>query len=281
VVREDGAVTVELPMVGSGKVRDLYAVDDAHLLLVASDRISAYDWVLPTEIPHKGRVLTALSAWWFSQLTDVVPNHMVSVDSPPVPAAVAGRAMLVRRLQMVPVECVARGYLAGSAVGPKDFEGQQLSQPVFTPTTKAAVGQHDEPMSFDDVVATVGADLAEALRDRTLAVYSTAADIAARRGLILADTKLEFGLSGDGTLVLGDEALTPDSSRYWSAADWSPGKPQISYDKQYVRDWLTGESGWDRATGSPPPDLPPHVVAGTRERYLAAYELLAGAPLSA
>ncbi len=274
-------MTVELPMLGSGKVRDLYAVDDAHLLLVASDRISAYDWVLPTEIPDKGRVLTALSAWWFSQLSDVVPNHVVSVDSPPVPAAVAGRAMLVRRLQMVPVECVARGYLAGSAVGPEDIEGQQLAQPVFTPTTKAAVGQHDEPMSFDDVVATVGADLAEALRDRTLAVYSTAADIAARRGLILADTKLEFGLSGDGTLVLGDEALTPDSSRYWSAGDWSPGKPQVSYDKQYVRDWLTGESGWDRANGSPPPELPPHVVAGTRERYFAAYELLTGAPLSA
>ncbi len=279
VVREDVAVTVELPLLGSGKVRDLYAVDDAHLLLVASDRISAYDWVLPTEIPDKGRVLTALSAWWFEQLSDVVANHVVSVDSPPVPAAVAGRAMLVRRLQMVPVECVARGYVAGSAVGPGGVEGEQLAVSAFTPTTKAAVGQHDEPMSFDDVVATVGGDLAEALRERTLAVYAKAADIAARRGLILADTKLEFGLSGDGSLVLGDEVLTPDSSRYWSAADWSPGGPQVSYDKQYVRDWLTGKSGWDRANGSPPPELPRDVVAGTRERYFAAYELLAGSPL--
>ncbi len=274
-------MTVELPLLGSGKVRDLYAVDDAHLLLVASDRISAYDWVLPTEIPDKGRVLTALSAWWFEQLSDVVPNHVISVDSPPVPAAFAGRAMLVRRLQMVPVECVARGFVAGSAVGSGLVEGDQLPKPVFTPTTKAAVGQHDEPMTFDDVVATVGGDLAEALRDRTLGVYSTAAEIAASRGLILADTKLEFGLSGDGNLVLGDEALTPDSSRYWSAADWSPGRAQASYDKQYVRDWLTGESGWDSATGSPPPKLPPHVVAGTRERYRTAYELLTGSPLPA
>ncbi len=266
-------------MVGSGKVRTLYAVDDEHLLLVASDRISAYDWVLPTEIPDKGRVLTALSAWWFGRLADVVANHLVSVDSPPVPPQVAGRAMLVRRLQMVPVECVVRGYVAGSAVGPEKTEGEQLSTPVFTPTTKAAVGHHDRPMTFDDVVATVGVDLAEALRDRSLAIYKGAADIAARRGLILADTKLEFGIFGDGSLVLGDEVLTPDSSRYWSAAEWSPGRPQASYDKQYVRDWLTGESGWDRASGSPPPELPGQVVAGTRDRYLAAYELLTGAAL--
>ncbi len=274
-----GSVTMELPMVGSGKVRDLYAVDDAHLLLVASDRISAYDWVLPTEIPDKGRVLTALSAWWFGQLADVVSNHLLSVDSPPVPPAVAGRGMLVRRLQMVPVECVVRGYVAGSAVGPKASEGEQLPTPVFTPTTKAAVGQHDRPMTFDDVVATVGADLAEALRDRSLAIYTVAADIAASRGLILADTKLEFGISGDGSLVLGDEVLTPDSSRYWSAAEWSPGRPQASYDKQYVRDWLINDSGWDRDSGAPPPELSAQVVAGTRDRYLAAYEQLTGAPL--
>ncbi len=276
---EDGAVTVELPLVGSGKVRDLYAVDDGHLLLVASDRISAYDWVLPTEIPDKGGVLTALSAWWFGQLADVVSNHLLSVDSPPVPPAVAGRGMLVRRLQMVPVECVVRGYVAGSAVGPESTEGERLPAPAFTPTSKAAAGQHDQPMTFDDVVATVGADLAEALRDHSLAIYTAAADIAASRGLILADTKLEFGIAGDGSLVLGDEALTPDSSRYWSAAEWSPGRPQVSYDKQYVRDWLVNESGWDRASGSPPPELPAEVVAGTRDRYLAAYELLTGAAL--
>jgi len=266
-------------MLGSGKVRDLYAVDDAHLLLVASDRISAYDWVLPTEIPDKGRVLTALSAWWFDQLDDVVANHLVSIATPPVPAEVAGRAMLVRRLQMVPVECVARGYIAGSAVGPGAAEGDKLPEPIFTPTTKAAIGQHDQPLTFDEVVATVGADLAEALRERTLAIYGRAAAIAATRGLILADTKLEFGISGDGSLVLGDEVLTPDSSRYWSAADWKPGQPQSSYDKQYVRNWLVEESGWDRTSGSPPPELPADVVAGTRARYLAAYELLTGSAL--
>ena len=278
-MREDGAVTLDLPMLGSGKVRDVYAVDDTHLLLVASDRISAFDWVLPTEIPDKGRVLTALSAWWFEQLADVVANHVVSVESPPVPAEVAGRGMLVRRLQMVPVECVARGYVAGSAVGPGQAEGDKLAQAIFTPTTKAAIGKHDEPMSFDDVVSTVGGDLAEVLRDSTLALYSRAVAIAAERNLILADTKFEFGIAGDGSLVLGDEVLTPDSSRYWSAADWSPGQAQISYDKQYVRNWLANESGWDRASGTPPPELPAHVIAGTRERYLTAYELLTGKPL--
>jgi len=266
-------------MLGSGKVRDVYAVDDTHLLLVASDRISAFDWVLPTEIPDKGRVLTALSAWWFEQLADVVANHVVSVESPPVPAEVAGRGMLVRRLQMVPVECVARGYVAGSAVGPGQAEGDKLAQAIFTPTTKAAIGKHDEPMSFDDVVSTVGGDLAGVLRDSTLALYSRAAAIAAERNLILADTKFEFGIAGDGSLVLGDEVLTPDSSRYWAAADWSPGQAQISYDKQYVRNWLANESGWDRASGTPPPELPAHVIAGTRERYLTAYELLTGKPL--
>ncbi len=267
-------------MLGSGKVRDLYAVDDAHLLLVASDRISAYDWVLPSEIPDKGRVLTALSAWWFEQLSDVTPHHLVSIASPPVPPQVAGRSMLVQRLQMIPVECVVRGYVAGSAVRPGLAEGGRLAEPIFTPTTKAAVGSHDEPMSFDDVVDTVGADLAGALRDRSLAIYARAAAIAGGRGLILADTKLEFGIAGDGSLVLGDEVLTPDSSRYWSAGDWAPGQPQASYDKQYVRDWLTGESRWDRTSGTPPPQLPAEVVAGTRERYLAVYELLTGNPLT-
>ncbi|MDQ3732519.1 MAG: phosphoribosylaminoimidazolesuccinocarboxamide synthase [Actinomycetota bacterium] len=279
-MREDDAVPIEFPKLGSGKIRDLYVVDDGHLLLVASDRISAYDWVLPTEIPDKGRVLTALSAWWFEELADVVANHLVSAASPPVPEEVAGRAMLVQRLRMIPVECVVRGYVAGSAVGPGCAEGDKLPAPIFTPTTKAAVGAHDEPMSFEEVVDTVGADLAEALRERSLAVYGQAAAIALTRGLILADTKLEFGVSGDGSLVLGDEVLTPDSSRYWSAADWAPGQRQASYDKQYVRDWLTAESGWDRTSGVPPPELPPYVVTGTRERYLAAYELLTGTRLA-
>ncbi len=278
---KDAGVTLELPLLGSGKVRDLYVVDDAELILVASDRISAYDWVLPTEIPDKGRVLTALSAWWFEQLSDVTQHHLVATSSPPVPEQVAGRAMVVRRLHMIPVECVVRGYVAGSAIGPGQAEGERLPEPLFTPTTKAPVGAHDEPITFADVVGAVGADLAEQLRERSLAVYARAVGIAAERGLILADTKLEFGISGDGSLVLADEVLTPDSSRYWSAADWAPGQPQASYDKQYVRNWLVNESGWDRASGSPPPELPPEVVTGTRERYLAAYELLTGAALPA
>lgn len=266
---------------GRGKIRELYAVDDRHALIVASDRISAYDWVLDSEIPDKGRVLTALSAWWFAQLGSELAHHLVSVESPPVPAEVAGRAMLVRRLDMVPVECVARGYLAGSAVGSGDLEGARLDEPVFTPTTKAAVGEHDLPMSFDDVVAAVGGPVAEQLRTTTLAVYVRAAAIAAECGLILADTKFEFGTDpGTGELILGDEVLTPDSSRYWWAAEWSPGRPQASLDKQFVRDWLTTESGWDRGSGAPPPTLPEAVVAGTRERYLAAYEQLTGGPLA-
>ncbi len=267
------------PNWGAGRSAISDVVDEDHLLLVASDRISAYDWVLPTEIPDKGRVLTALSAWWFDQLSDVAANHLVSATSPPVPQEVAGRAMLVRRLQMVPVECVVRGYVAGSAVGPGRSEGDRLPEPIFTPTTKAAVGAHDEPMTFDEVENAVGIELARALRDSSLAVYEAAAAIALSRGLTLADTKFEFGVAGDGSLVLADEVLTPDSSRYWSAAQWSPGQPQASYDKQFVRDWLTSESGWDRSSGAPPPPLPPQVVAGTRERYLAAYELLTGEPL--
>jgi phosphoribosylaminoimidazole-succinocarboxamide synthase len=256
---------------------------------VASDRISAYDHVLPTPIPDKGRVLTALSVWWFEQLEPVLSSsgathHLISASD--VPPSVAGRAMLVRRLEMLPVECVARGYLSGSgtveysrtgsirdvALPPGLVEGSRLPSPVFTPSTKAEVGEHDEAIDFAAVEAAVGAERAARLRELTLALYARAAEIAAGAGLILADTKFEFGLSGD-SLVLGDEVLTPDSSRFWPASSWSPGSVAPSYDKQYVRDWLTS-SGWDRV--SPPPELPADVVAATRERYVTAYEQLTG-----
>jgi phosphoribosylaminoimidazole-succinocarboxamide synthase len=287
-------VTLDLPLVARGKVREVYdastpAAPD-RLLLVASDRISAYDVVLPTPIPDKGRVLTALSVWWFDQLAPVLAAHGASshlISATDVPAEVTGRAMLVRRLAMEPVECVARGYLSGSGtveyersgairdvVLPEGLvEGSRLPAPVFTPSTKAEAGQHDEPITFDQVVGLVGAPRAEALRELTLALYRAAAAIAADAGLILADTKFEFGRLPGGGLVLGDEVLTPDSSRFWPAATWSPGTAQPSYDKQYVRDWLT-RSGWDRK--SPPPELPDDVVAATRERYVTAYEQLTG-----
>src|SRR4051794_39645333 len=288
--RRGPAVSVELPLLARGKVREIYDAGDDRLLLVASDRISAYDHVLPTPIPDKGRVLTQLSVWWFEQLTPVLESfgashHLVSADD--VPAEVAGRAMLVRRLDMVPVECVARGYLSGSgtveyqrtgsirdvALPSGLVEGSRLPEPVFTPSTKAEVGQHDEAIDFSAVVSAVGADRAEELRALTLALYSRAAEIAEAAGIILADTKFEFGLHGDA-LVLADEVLTPDSSRFWPASSWAPGAAQPSYDKQYVRDWLTHESGWDRV--SPPPELPDDVVAATRERYVTAYEQLTG-----
>jgi phosphoribosylaminoimidazole-succinocarboxamide synthase len=287
-------VTLDLPLVARGKVREVYdastpAAPD-RLLLVASDRISAYDVVLPTPIPDKGRVLTALSVWWFDQLAPVLAAHGASshlISATDVPAEVTGRAMLVRRLAMEPVECVARGYLSGSGtveyersgairdvVLPEGLvEGSRLPAPVFTPSTKAEAGQHDEPITFDQVVGLVGAPRAEALRELTLALYRAAAAIAADAGLILADTKFEFGRLPGGGLVLGDEVLTPDSSRFWPAATWSPGTAQPSYDKQYVRDWLT-RSGRDRK--SPPPELPDDVVAATRERYVTAYEQLTG-----
>jgi phosphoribosylaminoimidazole-succinocarboxamide synthase len=272
----------------SGKVRDLYTTPDGDLLFVASDRISAYDYVLPTQIPDKGRVLTQLSLWWFEQLAELVPNHVVSLD---VPAEVAGRAMLCERLSMYPVECVARGYLTGSgladyvrsgevcgvALPPGLVDGSRLPAPIFTPATKAALGQHDENVDLDRVAATVGRETAELLRDTTLAVYARAEEIARPRGVIVADTKLELGRSDDGTLVLADEVLTPDSSRFWPADQWEPGHPQPSFDKQYVRDWLTSPaSGWDRASGEAPPPLPDDVVERTRARYVQAYEQLTG-----
>ena len=272
----------------SGKVRDLYRLPDDRLLMVASDRISAYDFVLESTIPDKGEVLTRLSLWWFEQLRDLVPNHVVSLD---VPVAVKGRALVCERLEMLPVECVARGYLTGSGLREYDatgevcgialpgglVDGSRLAEPVFTPATKAELGDHDENVSFGAVVAAVGEDTATRLRELTLTVYGRAEAVARERGILLADTKLEFGTRPDGTIVLADEVLTPDSSRFWDAARWSPGHPQPSYDKDLVRGWLTSEaSGWDRTTGEPPPPLPEEVVARTRERYVAAYERLTG-----
>jgi phosphoribosylaminoimidazole-succinocarboxamide synthase len=272
----------------SGKVRDLYEAPDGLLLMVASDRISAYDFVLPTPIPDKGRILTQLSLWWFERLADIVPHHVVSTDVPP---EYAGRALLCRRLAMYPVECVARGYLAGSGLAeylaagtvcglplPAGLvDGSALPEPVFTPATKAAMGEHDENVTFEQVASTVGADPAAALRDTTLAVYRRARDIAAERGIVVADTKLELGRDAEGRLVLGDEVLTPDSSRFWPAEQWQPGRAQPSYDKQFVRDWLTSPaSGWDRASGEQPPPLPDEVVERTRAKYVEAYERLTG-----
>jgi phosphoribosylaminoimidazole-succinocarboxamide synthase len=271
----------------SGKVRDLYTTPKGHLLFVASDRISAYDWVLPTPIPDKGRVLTQLSLWWFERLQGVVANHVISTR---VPAAVAGRAMVCAQLEMFPVECVARGYLAGSGlveyqakqaicgVGlpPGLKEGSLLPKAIFTPATKAELGEHDENVTFDEVVAMIGQAEAEQLRRLSLDVYFRAEEIARDRGLILADTKFEFG-SRDGETFLADEVLTPDSSRYWPLDQWEPGHPQPSFDKQYVRDWLTSPaSGWDRHSGDAPPPLPDDVVERTRAKYIEAYERLTG-----
>jgi phosphoribosylaminoimidazole-succinocarboxamide synthase len=276
----------------SGKVRDLYEpVDDpSRVLVVASDRISAYDWVLPTPIPGKGEVLTRLSLWWFDRLADLVPNHLVSAAD--VPEQVRGRAMLCRRLTMLPVECVARGYLTGSGLAdyrdtgavcgidlpPGLVDGSRLPEPLFTPASKADLGEHDENITFDDVARLVGPADADELRRLTLAVYARAEAVARDRGVVLADTKLEFGrLAGDEHLVLGDEVLTPDSSRFWPAEDWQPGRAQPSFDKQFVRDWLTSPaSGWDRHSGSPPPPLPSNVVERTQQRYLEAYRRLTG-----
>ncbi|GAA4854081.1 phosphoribosylaminoimidazolesuccinocarboxamide synthase [Saccharopolyspora rosea] len=281
----------DYPRIAAGKVRQLYAVDDEHLLLVASDRISAYDHVLDTPIPDKGRVLTAMSVFWFELLADLVPNHLVSADDPRIPGEVRGRALLVRRLEMLPVECVARGYLTGSGLA--DYrrtgavcgvelpdgltEASRLPEPIFTPATKAALGEHDENVSFEAVTAAVGRERAEQLRELTLRIYRRAAEHARERGVILADTKFEFGVAADGSVVLGDEVLTPDSSRYWPADGYEPGRTQPSFDKQYVRDWLTSPaSGWDRASDTPPPPLPADVVEATRSRYVEAYERITG-----
>jgi phosphoribosylaminoimidazole-succinocarboxamide synthase len=283
----------------SGKVRDLYAPLDGsgsprddQLLLVASDRLSAFDFILQTPIPDKGAVLTQLSLWWFEQLADLVPNHVVSTD---VPAEVAGRAVLVRRLEMLPVECVARAYLTGgglreyqadgtvSGVRLPDglVDGSRLPEPVFTPSTKAPVGEHDQPMPYDDVVAAVGEGTAARAKDLTTRILARGNEIAAERGILIADTKVEFGVS-DGELVLADEVLTPDSSRFWPADQWEPGHTQPSFDKEYVREWLTSPaSGWDKASGEAPPALPDDVLERTRAKYVEAYERLTGRTFSA
>jgi phosphoribosylaminoimidazole-succinocarboxamide synthase len=273
-------------LVYSGKVRELYD-DDGELIMVASDRVSVYDVVLPTPIPDKGRVLTQLSLWWFGRLTDVIANHVVSGTD--VPAQFAGRAIRCRKLRMLPVECIARGYLAGLGLQsyrqtgsisgvelpPGLGEGSRLPEPVFTPTTKAGAG-HDEPMTHAEVAALVGAPVAAELERVTLEVYRRGAALAAARGVVIADTKLEFGLTEDGTLLLADEVLTPDSSRFWLASEWGPGRPQRSLDKQFLRDWSAGLD-WDRQP--PGPAVPPEVVTATRDRYLELYRTLTGSDL--
>jgi phosphoribosylaminoimidazole-succinocarboxamide synthase len=267
-----------------GKVRDVYR-DGKDLILVASDRVSVYDVILPTTVPDKGRLLTALSLWWFSELSDLIPNHVLSATD--VPAEFAGRAIRCRPLTMVPVECVARGYLTGSglaeyqqtgsvcgiALPPGLRESDRLPEPIFTPTTKAPLGEHDTSMTFDEVVATVGADLAEELRRLTLAVYERGARTAAERGIIIADTKIELGFDDAGVLTLGDEVLTSDSSRFWPADDYEPGRVQHAFDKQFIRDWARS-TGWDR--NPPAPEVPAEIVTATRGRYVAAYEQLTG-----
>jgi phosphoribosylaminoimidazole-succinocarboxamide synthase len=276
-------------LVFQGKVRDIYAAGDDRLLLVASDRISTYDVVHPTPIPDKGKVLTALTAFWLEQTAEVCPNHLVSLTH--VPAEHRGRAMLVERLEMVPVECVVRGYITGS--GWKEYlatgavcgielpdgleESERLPRPIFTPATKAEIGEHDENIDFERMAEIVGdRQLAETLRQVSIDLYTRGAEHALERGIILADTKFEFGRRPDGTLVLGDEVMTPDSSRFWPADGYQPGRSQPSFDKQYVRDWATA-SGWDKAPPAPP--IPVDVVEGTRARYLEAYERIAGEPL--
>ncbi|MEU9372219.1 phosphoribosylaminoimidazolesuccinocarboxamide synthase [Streptomyces sp. NPDC048255] len=277
----------------TGKVRDLYRDEKDRLVMVASDRMSAFDWVLPTEIPDKGRVLTQLSLWWFDQLADLVPNHVISTELPAgAPADWAGRTLICRNLDMVAVECVARGYLTGSGLAeykqtrtvcglalPEGLvDGSELPAPIFTPAAKAAVGEHDENVSYEEVARTAGAETAALLRQTTLAVYGRARDIARERGIILADTKFEFGFDPkDGTLVAADEVLTPDSSRFWPADLWEPGHAQPSFDKQYVRDWLSSPaSGWDPKGELPPPALPQEVVEQTSAKYIEAYERLTG-----
>ena len=281
----------------TGKVRDLYRDDEGRLVMVASDRTSAFDWVLPNDIPDKGRILTQLSLWWFDRLADLVPNHVLSTEVPEgAPADWAGRTLVCQSLEMLPVECVARGYLAGSglveynrsrtvcgiALPPGLEDGSELPAPIFTPALKAEVGEHDENVPYEEVARRLGAETATLLRQTTIAVYGRARDIALDRGLVLADTKFEFGFAAAAEgeqpqLVLGDEVLTPDSSRFWPADQWQPGRPQASFDKQFIRDWLSSPaSGWDRHSDNPPPVLPQEIVERSRAKYVEAYERLTG-----
>jgi len=268
----------------TGKVRDLYTNESGEILLVASDRISAFDWVLPTTIPNKGAILTQLSLFWFELLADIVPNHIISDD---VPVSVADRAVIVQPLEMFAIECVARGYLTGSGLTEYTtsqavcgnplpaglLDGSQLPASIFTPATKAEIGDHDINIDFDHAAKIVGTGQAAELRDLTIRLYDTAADFAHSRGIILADTKFEFGINMAGEITLGDEALTPDSSRFWESDGWAPGKSQPSFDKQFVRDWLT-TSGWDKE--STPPELPAEIVEKTAARYEQAFERITG-----
>ncbi|AQT81731.1 phosphoribosylaminoimidazolesuccinocarboxamide synthase [Mycolicibacterium litorale] len=274
----------------SGKVREIYRIDDEHLLFVASDRISAFDYILDSLIPDKGRILTAMSVFFFDYIS--APNHLAGPpDDPRIPDEVLGRALVVRRLDMVPVECVARGYLTGSglidyqrtgAVCGIDLpaglvEASKFETPLFTPASKAEFGEHDENISFDRVIELVGPVRANQLRERTLQIYLQAADHALTKGIIIADTKFEFGVDADDRVVLADEVFTPDSSRYWPADTYQEGVVQPSFDKQFVRNWLTGpESGWDRNGSAPPPPLPSEIVDATRARYIEAYERISG-----
>ena len=285
------STVTDLPLIASGKVRDMYDLGD-RILMVASDRISTYDVVHPTPIPDKGNVLTALSGFWFARTSDIVPNHLVSATEA-VPRHLRGRALAVRKLQMLPVECVVRGYLTGS--GWKDYqatgavcgialpdglrESERLPEPIFTPATKAELGDHDQNIDFDQAAEAVGdRALMEQLRDVSIALYQHAAEHARGRGIILADTKFEFGRDAGGTVTLGDEVLTPDSSRFWPAEGYEVGRGQPSFDKQYVRDWAAG-TGWDKTEPAPP--IPADVVGQTRAKYIQAYELIAGEPLEA
>ncbi|QGU01308.1 Phosphoribosylaminoimidazole-succinocarboxamide synthase [Corynebacterium kalinowskii] len=278
----------------AGKVREIYEVDEDTLLMVVSDRISAFDYILDTEIPDKGRVLTAMSVHFFDTID--FPNHLAGpVDDPRIPEEVLGRALVCKKLDMLPFECVARGYLTGSGLAeyqdngtvcgielPEGLrESSKLPEPIFTPATKADLGDHDENVSFEAVVEKLGQARAEELRDATLRIYQQAAEMALEKGIILADTKFEFGLDVEGNLVLADEVLTPDSSRYWPADEYVEGRVQPSFDKQYVRNWLTGpKSGWNKSSQTPPPPLPGSVVEATRERYIEAYEKISGKKFS-
>ncbi|WP_018602198.1 phosphoribosylaminoimidazolesuccinocarboxamide synthase [Mycobacterium sp. 155] len=279
----------EYQHLASGKVRELYRVDDNHLLFVASDRISAYDYILDSQIPDKGRILTAMSVFFFDHVE--APNHLAGPpDDPRIPEEVLGRALVVRQLKMLPVECVARGYLTGSGLidyqktgsvcgiplPPGLGEASKFEEPLFTPATKAELGEHDENISFAQVIDLVGPVLANQLKARTLQTYLQGADRALTKGIIIADTKFEFGVDENGDVVLADEVFTPDSSRYWRANSYRQGVVQESFDKQFVRDWLTGKSGWDRHGETPPPPLPDEIVAATRDRYIEAYERISG-----